>query len=152
MVKQINHLQSTPSKNKSKTSILLYRRLIFCTILFTHHPIYFLTSLQLWGVPHARIWQALWNYWSQWCWKVNSPPAYRYARRSYTCTHFHPLCGAGSTVYFPVILLPYLESTNVQIVSDDTSALSSVLKADMWRGCLLAEEVHLNESTRTLRN
>ena len=32
----------------------------------------------------------------------------------------------------------------MQIVSDDTSALSSVLKADVWRGRPLAEEVHLN--------
>ena len=67
-----------------------------------------------------------------------------HARRSYTRTHFRPLCGAGSTVYFPVILLPCLESTKVQIVGDDTSALSSVLKADVWRDHLLAEEVRLN--------
>jgi ATP-binding cassette subfamily F protein 3 len=33
---------------------------------------------------------------------------------------------------------------NVQIVGDDTSALSSVLKADVWRDHLLAEEVRLN--------
>ena len=33
---------------------------------------------------------------------------------------------------------------NVQIVGDDTTALSSVLKADVWRDHLLAEEVRLN--------
>jgi ATP-binding cassette subfamily F protein 3 len=32
----------------------------------------------------------------------------------------------------------------VQIVGDDTTALSSVLKADVWRDHLLAEEVRLN--------
>ena len=32
----------------------------------------------------------------------------------------------------------------MQIVGDDTSALSSVLKADVWRDHLLAEEVRLN--------
>ena len=47
-------------------------------------------------------------------------------------------------MYFPVILLPCLESTNVKTVDDDTSALSSVLKADVWRDHLLAEEVRLN--------
>jgi hypothetical protein len=47
-------------------------------------------------------------------------------------------------VYFIVILPPCLEPTNVQIVGDDTSALSSVLKADVWRDHLLAEEVRLN--------
>ena len=37
-----------------------------------------------------------------------------------------------------------LELTNIQIVGDDTTALSSVLKADVWRDHLLAEEVRLN--------
>jgi ATP-binding cassette subfamily F protein 3 len=41
---------------------------------------------------------------------------------------------------FPLFYL----STKVQIVGDDTSALSSVLKADVWRDHLLAEEVRLN--------
>lgn len=37
-----------------------------------------------------------------------------------------------------------LELTNIQIVGDDTTALNSVLKADVWRDHLLAEEVRLN--------
>ena len=47
-------------------------------------------------------------------------------------------------VYFIFILPPCLEPINVQIVGDDTTALSSVLKADVWRDHLLAEEVRLN--------
>jgi ATP-binding cassette subfamily F protein 3 len=33
---------------------------------------------------------------------------------------------------------------NMQIVGDDTTALNSVLKADVWRDHLLAEEARLN--------
>jgi hypothetical protein len=40
--------------------------------------------------------------------------------------------------------VPCLESTNVQIVGDDTSALGSVLKAGVWREHLLSETVRLN--------
>ena len=45
---------------------------------------------------------------------------------------------------FIFILPSRLELTNVQIVGDDTTALSSVLKADVWRDHLLAEEARLN--------
>ena len=141
MAEQVNLLQPTASKLKATTSIF---PLSTSPLAQTHYPIYFLTSLQLWVVPPTRIRQASWHHRSQWCRKVNSPPAYRYARGSYTRTHFHPLCETGSTVYFIAILLPCLESTNVQIVGDVTSGLGSVLKADVWQDHLLSEEVRLN--------
>jgi ATP-binding cassette subfamily F protein 3 len=37
-----------------------------------------------------------------------------------------------------------LELKNIQVVGDDMTALNSVLKADVWRDHLLAEEARLN--------
>jgi ATP-binding cassette subfamily F protein 3 len=47
-------------------------------------------------------------------------------------------------MYYASVPLRYLKPLNVQIVGDDTTALSSVLKADVWRDHLLAEEARLN--------
>jgi hypothetical protein len=79
-----------PQPRKSKATISIFplstsplAQTVFCMILFTHYLICFLTSLQLWVVrvvPPSRIRQASWHHRSQWCRKVKSPPAYRYAR------------------------------------------------------------------------
>jgi ATP-binding cassette subfamily F protein 3 len=37
-----------------------------------------------------------------------------------------------------------LELKNIQVVGDDITAINSVLKADVWRDHLLAEEARLN--------
>ena len=148
-MEQINPLQSTASKNKSKDIHLPSIDVSFGSnrILygFLHHgPISLLTATQLWGIPHTRIRQALWNYRSQWRREVDTSSPYRHARGSHPLTYHHPFRGARSTIYFISVLLQCLEPINVQIVGDDTSALQSVLKADVWRDHLLAEEVRLN--------
>ena len=100
-----------PRKTKARHPSSLYRRLLWLNILYDSlHPLRdlfsnFIAALGCSSRSHmAGVVELLVAIMSE----VNSPPTYRYARRSYTCTHFHPLCGAGSTVYFPVILLPYL--------------------------------------------
>ena len=112
MVEQINPLQSTASKNKSKDIHLPSIDVSFASnrILYDsvhRYPTCLLTLSQLWGISYTRVRQALWHYRPKRCREVNSPPAYRYARGSYSRTYLYPLCGAGSTVYF-IFILPYV--------------------------------------------
>ena len=75
----------------SRPSTSPLARTVSCAYPLHHCLIWPLTSLQLWGIPHTCIWQTLWNHRPQWRRKVNSPPAYRHARGSYSLTHHHPL-------------------------------------------------------------
>jgi len=43
-----------------------------------------------------------------------------------------------------------VNSDSIQIVGDDTTALESVLKADVWRDHLLKQEVELNQKLAEL--
>ena len=49
-----------------------------------------------------------------------------------------------SYAYIHSSVAPEVETTVHQIVGDDTLALDSVLKADVWRDTLLREEAMLN--------
>jgi hypothetical protein len=110
MVEQVNPLQSTASKKESNNIHLPSIDVSFGSnsILYDSlHPLPDPLSnlIAALGRP-SRSHTAGTMAQSQWYRKVNFPPAYRYAQRSYTRTHFHPLRGTGSTVYFIVILLP----------------------------------------------
>lgn len=81
------------------------------------------------------------------CRKVHPTEAYCYAGSSYSCAHHNFVCGTRGK---PIVVHITLWIKLVQIVGDDTSALDSVLKADVWRDHLLKEEASLNTSLAEL--
>ena len=81
------------------------------------------------------------------CRKVHFTEAYCYARSSYPCAYHYIIRRArGKSISLHMTLWMKL----VQIVGDDTSALDSVLKADVWRDHLLKEEASLNATLAEL--
>jgi hypothetical protein len=59
-------------------------------------------------------------------------------------SHHHPLRRARSAIHLTSILLQHVYIMNVWIAGDDTTALNSVLKPDVWQDHLLAKEARLN--------
>ena len=82
------------------------------------------------------------------CRKIYIIAAYRDARGSNTSTHHHSVCRARSKssdechVGFKLNLF--------QVIGDETSAIDSVLKADVWRDHLMKEQMILDTKLTAL--
>ena len=82
------------------------------------------------------------------CRKIYIIAAYRDARTSNTSTHHHSVCRARSKpsderhVGFKFNLF--------QVIGDETSAIDSVLKADVWRDHLMKEQMILDTKLTAL--
>ncbi len=97
----------------SRPSTYPLARTVSCAYPLHHRLIWPLTSVQLWSIPHTCIWETLWNHRPQWRRKVNSPPAYRHARGSYSLTHHHPFRRARSAIHLTSILLQHVYIMNM---------------------------------------
>jgi hypothetical protein len=86
--------------------------------------------------------------WHARCRKIYIIATYRNARTSNTSTHYHSVCRAGSKpsdechVAFKLNLF--------QVIGDETSAIDSVLKADVWRDHLMKEQMMLDTKLAAL--
>ena len=82
------------------------------------------------------------------CRKIYIIAAYRDARGPNTSTHHYPVCRArskSSNQYFVSFKLNF-----AQVIGDETSAIDSVLKADVWRDHLMKEQTILDAKLTAL--
>jgi hypothetical protein len=82
-------------------------------------------------------------------WQIYAFATHCHARVAYTTTHHHPLCRTGGRLH-PFRFACIFDDNSSKIVGDDTLAIDSVLKADVWRDHLLKEEVSLNAKLSAL--
>lgn len=76
------------------------------------------------------------------CREIYIIATYRDARASNTSTHHHSVCRARSK---PGVECYVSFNLNLfQVIGDETSAIDSVLKADVWRDHLMKEQVMLD--------
>ena len=82
------------------------------------------------------------------CRKIYIVEAYRDARGSNTSAHHHSVCWARSKPsdeYHVSVKLNHF-----QVIGDETSAIDSVLKADVWRDHLMKEQMILDTKLTAL--
>lgn len=83
------------------------------------------------------------------CRKIYTVAAYRDARSANTSTHHHPVRRTrgkpSDQCFVDFKLLKF-----AQVIGDETSAIDSVLKADVWRDHLMKEQTRLDAKLTAL--